>query len=292
MKATVTSLDDLRREIDAVDDQLHDLLMRRGEIVDRIAAAKLAGSGAGGTPAMRPAREAAILRRIVARHRGNLPVRSVVRVWREIIAAHLRAQADYTIHVAGGENAMQFWDLARAHFGSIAPMTRHHTPSQVVHACADEPDAVGIVALPESDENAPGWWAQLAPAGHPGPRVVARLPFVRADRGAEAGIEALAIAAIEQEPTGDDTTLVVVETQDELSRARLQSFLKDTGFAAQVIAVGRETPKVRQLLIEVRGFVGRDDARLSALAEKGGGLVVRVAPVGGYANPVELKAGR
>ena len=34
------SLDDLRREIDEIDDQLHDLLMRRTEIVGRVGAVK------------------------------------------------------------------------------------------------------------------------------------------------------------------------------------------------------------------------------------------------------------
>jgi hypothetical protein len=42
----------------------------------------------------------------------------------------------------------------------------------VVHACAEEPNSLGIVPLPLIEEPGPAWWAQLAPAGEKGPRVV------------------------------------------------------------------------------------------------------------------------
>ncbi|MSP68599.1 MAG: hypothetical protein EXQ96_11060, partial [Alphaproteobacteria bacterium] len=56
-------LRDLRSEVDEVDDALHDLLIRRAEIVERIAAAK---QNPGVDAATRPAREAAIMRRLLA----------------------------------------------------------------------------------------------------------------------------------------------------------------------------------------------------------------------------------
>jgi chorismate mutase/prephenate dehydratase len=68
----------LRAEIDAIDSQLHDLLMRRTDLAVQVGEVKARVQPLGGTPAdgskfIRPAREALILRRLVARHQGKLP---------------------------------------------------------------------------------------------------------------------------------------------------------------------------------------------------------------------------
>jgi chorismate mutase len=79
----------LRAEIDALDDQLHDTLMRRAEVVARLAASRAKGQG----PALRPGREAVILRRLLARHSGPLPRGALVRLWRELLAAMTAMQS-------------------------------------------------------------------------------------------------------------------------------------------------------------------------------------------------------
>ena len=79
------TLDDLRREIDEIDDEMHDLLMRRTTVVDAIGALKKSD----GVPAIRPGREATILRRLITRHEGKFPRALVVRIWREILSGKI-----------------------------------------------------------------------------------------------------------------------------------------------------------------------------------------------------------
>src|SRR5205814_7330018 len=64
MASADNPLDDLRCQIDGIDDALHDLLIRRAEIAERIG--KLKSESAGGAPAvfLRPGREAIVLRRL------------------------------------------------------------------------------------------------------------------------------------------------------------------------------------------------------------------------------------
>jgi chorismate mutase/prephenate dehydratase len=71
----------LRVEIDALDDQLLDLLNRRAALARRVGELK------GGAPAYRPEREAEILRRIVETNPGPLPAERAVGVFREVISA-------------------------------------------------------------------------------------------------------------------------------------------------------------------------------------------------------------
>jgi chorismate mutase-like protein len=285
------TLEGLREEIDRIDDALHDLLMRRAEVSQAIAKVKQPEAGAKTNliPALRPAREAAILRRLLARHKGDLPARVLVRIWREIIAASLRAQNKFHLHVYAPDSQAGFADLAHDHFGSFTPIRTHTRPSLVVHACAEEPFSLGIVPLPEIEEPGPAWWAQLAPAGEKGPRVVAKLPFVQ---DGEDALAAYAIGTVEQEPSGNDTTLLLLEIAPGISRASLQNLLKGAGLAAKLAAAGRllEKKVPDEILLEVKGFVGKDDQRLNALAEAAGDAITRVAPIGGYANPAVLPA--
>jgi chorismate mutase len=291
MQERIGTLEDLRNEIDQIDDALQDLLIRRAEISHAIAKVKqpTARNGNGAlVPALRPAREAAILRRLLMRHKGDLPPRVLARIWREIIAASLRVQSKFHLHVYAGENQTAFADLAHAHFGSLTPIRSHTRPSLVVHACAEEPNSLGIVPLPEIEEAGPAWWAQLAPAGEKGPRVLAKLPFVV---DGEDGLCAYAIGMVEQEPSGDDTTLLLLEIAPGVSRTTLQALLKNAGFPARLVAAGRllEKKVPDELLLEVKGFVGKDDVRLAALTEAAGEVIARVAPIGGFANPVMLR---
>ncbi len=71
--------------------QMHELLMARGEIIDRLIAVKKTEETGS---AFRPAREADMMRRLVRRHRGNLPLDTVESIWRVIICdLHLCAGA-------------------------------------------------------------------------------------------------------------------------------------------------------------------------------------------------------
>ena len=291
MNSDMRTLDELRGEIDRIDDSIHDLLMHRAEVSGQIAKAKKPATGANGAPvsALRPAREAMILRRLLAKHTGEMPPRVLVRIWREIIAASLRVQSKFHLHVYAPDNQPGFVDLAHDHFGSFTPVRLHTRPSLVVHACAEEPLSLGIVPLPEIEEPGPSWWAQLAPAGEKGPRVVAKLPF--AQDGDDA-LSAYAIGTVEHEPSGEDTTLLLLEIAPGISRGTLQNLLKGAGLEAKLAAAGRllEKKVPDEILLEVKGFVGKDDSRLKALADAAGDSVTRTAPIGGYANPIVLPA--
>jgi chorismate mutase-like protein len=178
MSNSTETLGELRAEIDALDESLHDLLIRRAEITRSIAKVKRPATQGDEKvpPAIRPAREAQIIRHLLAHHKGDLPRRVIVRIWREIIAASLQAQTKFHVHVYTGEGEGQgaFGDLVHAHFGSLTPVREHSRAAVVVQECAEEIDSLGVVPFPEmADEGVP-WWAQLAPPGQAGPRIIAK----------------------------------------------------------------------------------------------------------------------
>jgi len=281
-------LDGLRAKIDAIDDALLDLLVHRADISVAIAKVKQGSAPRVKASAFRPAREALILRRLLARRRGNLPATVVVRIWREIIAASLHAQDNFAVHALADDTQRGFLDLAHAYFGAQTLVRAHARASLVVTACTLEPNAIGIVPLPQAEEAGLPWWSRLAPAGQPGPRIIAKLPFLTDEDDSQTN--GLAIAAVEQEPTGDDTTYLRVETAPGLSRGTLNTMINEAGFEARFVSASRAAGGGNsQVLLAAQGFVAGNDPRLAVLRANDDDAILHIDPVGGFANPVLTK---
>ena len=180
------SLGDLRVEIDRIDGEMHELLMQRGEIIDRLIAVK---ARQGGGSAFRPGREADMMRVIAARHHGRLPLDTVESIWRVIISTFTYVQSNYAVHadMSGGDAAMR--DSARFHFGFTVPLRVHASPKAVIAAVGasargDGGGDLGMLRAGQPGEAAAEevlaedcrWWEDLGPAD--APKIIARLPFV------------------------------------------------------------------------------------------------------------------
>ncbi len=283
MTSPDTSLQNLRRQIDRIDDQLHDLIMARSALVERIAAAK---SETG--MALRPGREAEILRRLVARHSGPFPKAALVRIWRELIGAVAGLQAPLSIAVAG-ESLV---DLARNHFGVVWPVTASASAGQVVKLVDEGKATVGVLPLPAgtardavlSAELPAGgtepWWAALTGEREDMPRVVTRLPVYPFE---SEPLEALVIARRPHDETGHDRTLVVVEAGTQVSRDRVRALLTAAGFEP-LAALGGQTVGGHSLhLVEVDGWFTSADPRLVQLVRD---PVLHASVIGGYPVPL------
>src|SRR5215469_2938842 len=270
------TLKTLRRQIDETDNQLHDLLMRRAALVAEVGVAKQEEHARVEVPV----REAEILRRLLGRHGGNLPVGALVRLWRELMGAAIVMQADFSVAVAVPDADPGIWDLARDHYGSQVPMTAYRSPSEVLRALAELRHDSGVIAVPAGDGDDP-WWRGLAGAAD-GPRINARLPF--AGRGNARGLHDAFVIGRAANGIGD-RTLFVLETRSELSRAGLISALSGGAVAATVIQQVRNNDG-SVALIDVDAPLAADDPRLATLMAGIGKQLDHVAPIGSYAKPL------
>src|SRR3954465_15826656 len=146
------SLAVLRQEIDTIDEQVHRLLMARGDIIDRLIKVKKTQEVGS---AFRPAREADMMRRLVQRHRGILPLDTVEGIWRVIVSTFTYVQAPFSVHadVSVGEPAMR--DSARFHFGFVVPYVAHFSGGGAVEAAAK---SKGDLALVSAISSRTPWW--------------------------------------------------------------------------------------------------------------------------------------
>ena len=272
MGGTASALADLRREIDEIDRRVHDLLMRRASVVEAVAAAKAEADAVGDTPPqiVYPAREAEIVRRLGGRHRGRLPLPTVVQIWREIMAASVNLQR--RMHVGVVESsAGRVLPTARDHFGVTVSTRAFATAAALFEAVATTPDVIGLLPFPDSRDGEAPWWLHLASAAGDAPRVVARLPFLK--RG---GGDALAIGAFGPGVSGADASLFVVETRAPLAA-------QPAGL--RILARAARGPRAAAL-VEIDGDAAAADRESLRMAAAGEDAEIR--HVGGYA--VQLAA--
>jgi chorismate mutase len=263
------TLVDLRREIDRIDADMHALLIERGEIIDRLIAVKKTEETGS---AFRPAREAEMMRRLVERHHGSLPLDTAESIWRVIISTFTYVQAPFSVHadLSAGDALMR--DSARFHFGFTVPFVPHMGAASVVEAVTESKGDLGLVPA-FAIAGAGPWWTALEFAN--APKIIARLPFVeRADHPAALPVFVISRAAA-------DAMVVETETWSMRVSGWSASAVQASAEFADVIAVPDRAFDGAALLVSVtRGSV---DA-VSAALVKSGASIRSSALVGSHAR--------
>src|SRR6478672_9885841 len=273
-------LNALRQEIDAIDGNLHGLIRRRASLVGEITATKPAGG-----LALRPGREATVMRQRLAAHDGAFPAAAVYRMWREMMSAFSLMQTPgLKIAVCRPADQPGYWDLARDHFGCQVPMVGYESPAQVLAEVRANPTTIGVVPAPIDSDTVP-WWPLLTGGDPTLPNVVARLPFLAMPNARARGITALVLARIEPEESGDDRALISIEAQQGLSRDRLAGAVATAGLPAYYSAMDQMVGGVHHYLLELPGVIADGDPRLRALEAALALRRGRVAAIGAYAVP-------
>jgi hypothetical protein len=116
-----------------------------------------------------------MMRRLVDRHRGILPLETAESIWRVIIATFTYVQAPFSVHadLSAGDAMMR--DSARFHFGFTVPFVPHIGAAGVVATVAGSKGDLGLVPA-FGIAGAGAWWSALESVS--APKIIARLPFV------------------------------------------------------------------------------------------------------------------
>ena len=244
--------------------------MQRAEIVEYVARS-------GKPSAFRPGREASIIRRLLARHRGSLPPVALVRIWRELLAGTTAMQGEFSLAVCDPDPGAPVTQLAREHFGALTPLRTYGSAGQ---ALADVSHGVASVAVLPYPSDIDNWWIALL---HHEPRlhVIGRLPFWKPRPDGFPAAQALVVASTPPDASGEDQSFLGCECDSDVSRARLSSELTGAALKAEAMVLVRAQGSAN-VLVEVEGSLSDDDERLTRL----GSVLRRPIVLGSYAVPI------
>ncbi len=162
-------LAEIRARIDAIDTEMHALLIERSTVIDSLI--KVKGADRTGA-AFRPGREAAMMHRFADRHTGSLPLTTVENLWREIISTFTYLQAPYRVHIPTDGDLVAIHDSLRFYFGFTVPYAATADARATITAVAASRSDLGLLSLGTA---ASAWWEDLGE--NDGPRIISRLPF-------------------------------------------------------------------------------------------------------------------
>ncbi|MDX2233954.1 MAG: chorismate mutase [Hyphomonadaceae bacterium] len=257
------ALDAARAAIDAVDDRLLALIAERAGLSARIAAAKGVVEGS----PLRPAREAQILRRLIAQAPAGLDPTLIVDVWRALIADNTRRQKCVEVFTGGASDHVRLFDLARRHFGAAARITRLEDARATLNRMLDVPAAAAVLPFPAKSGQG-SWWPILSERRFHDTLLIAVLPMRDDGHDPEA---AVLTRGAPLEPSGRDISVAIAFDPHH----RLTRGLNEAALPGKEIARANAT-----VLIQFETFVAPDDPRLTILGKGLDGLRV----VGSYAR--------
>ena len=202
-EADAATLARIRQTIDELDAEMHRCLIERGTAIDTLI--KVKGTSRPGA-AFRPGREADMMRRLVARHEGALPIWTVEHIWREIITTFTRMQANFDVGIDQGVARDALRDTARFLFGFTVALHGYADAVATINHIRETGTDLGLVSA-EQPASAGAWWRAL---GRPSaPRIMAMSPYIRI-AGRPAEHPAFVIAPELADPTPPDLDLFAV----------------------------------------------------------------------------------
>ena len=121
-----SGLDEVRKEIDQLDEQIQALISERARLAFRVRQSKNKGKGQSSHAVdyYRPEREAQVLRNIIDRNEGPLSNTEMVRLFREIMSACLAQQEPLKIAYLGPEGTFT-QQAVHKHFGQSVHALSH-----------------------------------------------------------------------------------------------------------------------------------------------------------------------
>ncbi|MDH4191078.1 MAG: prephenate dehydratase [Betaproteobacteria bacterium] len=142
-------IEKLRRDIDALDGELLELINRRAAFARRIGELKA------GAPVYRPEREAEIMRRVAERNPGPLPAERVVNVFREVISACRGMEAGIRVAYLGPQGTFSE-QAVRRQFGEAVEAQAAASVDEVFRRCESGAADFAVVPVENSTEGAVG----------------------------------------------------------------------------------------------------------------------------------------
>ncbi|MCQ2913915.1 MAG: chorismate mutase [Alphaproteobacteria bacterium] len=274
-------LAELRNKIDQIDDSILSLLIERTNVSKKIGQTKNNTSFA-----LRHAREAQIMRRLWGKSGDSLDKDTMIRIWREIISSSVNLQTQMNVAVFVSERGKsKTLELAKPYFGTKSAYIPCRSINMVFKMLETNDANVGIVSLNE-DSNC--WWYALS---HDIQRILSvfvKLPITNTGIKIAEGNTIFGVSKMPFESSGNDRSLLVVETDGTISLSTLDLLIKSVGLPTNAIYDTFAPDMMRKAyLFEIDEYINDEDNRLLEIKKKSEDKVILTKVIGGFPAPLE-----
>ncbi len=255
-------LGEFRSEINAIDDEILNLLKKRMEIVAKVRQVKEQNHE---NFFIKPAREADMIKNLVAKAPNSMTKSAIVSIWRKIITSSNMFEQPLKIAICNPSKNTLFEHFIQDYYADFVPIINHDSINNAILELEKNNAQITVFALPcDNQDLNENWWINVA-NNKSGIKVFAKLPFLKQDKN-NLGLVALAIK--KQEKSSSDETLLYVETDSEISRAQILSTLKSNGIEGKILKSTKvkEVNNITFSLIELQNYFDEESPEIKAFA--------------------------
>ena len=150
---SIDTIHNIRNKIDRIDNKIHDLIIKRAEIVEQVVKEKKK-ENKHSLVIYRPAREHEILVRLLKRHRGNLSEKSLINIWRNLISTYIEMQGELTLSYCGNLDK-----IVNDHFGFGINKTKTKTALDALKSVNENKSQITVLPFPNKGND---WWIKFS----------------------------------------------------------------------------------------------------------------------------------
>lgn len=287
MRASATanhSLEDLRFEIEQIDDSIHELLVQRASVSQRIGRVKPFSE----CP-WRPARELVVFSRLLRRHYGTCSKDALLYIWQEIMAGSLLLQGASRLSVYCPTSSRIHVESVYRNFGRSFSASYYECAHMAIDVVVRGESTLAVLPLSAQRSDQEKWLDVLIKARVAGLQVLARVPLIRLPQD-EIKHEALVLGRGEPDRCGIQRTLLLIESSQELYLIRgvLLEALRGIGLKAKIFNLTEKRSGETWVLVECRGYLVRGSSRLEEISQVLKIESSRLHILGVYPAPVEV----
>ncbi len=268
------SLSQYRSEINAIDDQMLDLLAKRMKIVEKVREIKQNNKE---KFFVKSGREADMIKTLVAKSDVMLPKSAIVGIWRKIITSSNMLEQSLRIAIHNPNKLAEYNYLVREYYSDFVPIINHDSVTNVVSEIEKNTAQIAVFAIPNHfcennhDEKGENWWINLA-NNNAGLKVFARIPFVQYaddDKQPERSEDLVALAIKDAEKSQSDNTLLCIEVSNDVPLSHVIEALQANHLAAKILkSVNlKRVNNITFYLVEAKGFFDEDSKEIAAFVK-------------------------
>lgn len=249
-----------RQDIDLIDNQILDLLIKRADIVKCVKTLKEENND---KFFVKSAREADMIRELIKKSGNRIPDELILNIWRKIISFSNYFEQKINIALHNPEKNSNFERILRSYYNDSMPIVELDNSATIFKDLETGKFQIAYFALPkENNDQYNNWWINLANS-QSGIRVFVKIPLFK--NGFE--YELVGIAIKDDEKSDHDKSLLVIEQSKNFTISTLQDSISSVFKSYKILksCEFKHNKNDRFFLVEIDEFIENGSQKLDLL---------------------------
>jgi chorismate mutase len=224
------NLQELRNEIDEIDQEIINLINRRMSIIPKVSEVKKNNNE---KFFIKSSREADMIKNLIKKVENNSLKLAVINIWRKIITNANNCEQKLKIGIHNPSSQVEYEYIVREYFSQEISITNFDSATNLIAEMEKSLINIGVFLLPnpevefdKKDTTQKNWWINMA-NNRVGLKVYAKIPFFEIASKKNNNLQLVLSAIKEAEPSELDNTILTIEVANSVSKLEVFSLFKN-----------------------------------------------------------------